>query len=86
MEIDFNTSRIAKPEITSPATRSATSPAATDTSSFTGAASLDTQLQSLPPTRGDQVALAKTLITNPEYPPQFLLDRIAALLAAHNLQ
>ena len=86
MEIEFNTSRIAKREVAPPATRSADAPSATDTTSFTATNSLDTQLQNVPAARVDKVALAKSLITNPNYPPQELLDRIAALLAVHNLK
>ena len=86
MEIEFNTSRIAKRDVTPAATRTESAPATTDTTSFTATASLDSQLQSVPPTRVDKVALAKSLIANPNYPPQELLDRIAILLAVHNIK
>ena len=86
MEIEFNTSRIAKRDATPPAARTDSAPSATDTTSFTAATSLDSQLQSLPASRVDKVALAKSLISNPNYPPHELLHRIAALLAVHNIK
>jgi hypothetical protein len=86
MEIEFNTSRIAKRDLTPPAVRTGSAPAATDTTSFTATNSLDGQLQNVPASRVDKVALAKSLITNPNYPPAELLDRIAALLAVHNIK
>ena len=86
MEIEFNTSRIAKRDAAPPTARTESTPSPTDTTSFTAAASLDSQLQSLPPARVDKVALAKSLLSNPNYPPQELLDRIAALLAVHNIK
>ena len=86
MEIEFNTSRIAKREIALPATRGDASAATTDTTSFTATSSLEGQLLNVPAVRVDKVALAKSLLTNPNYPPTELLDRIAALLAVHNIQ
>ncbi len=87
MQIDFNTSRIAKGEVSQPTvTRPADAQVSTDTTSFTSTASLEARLRDVPPARVDKVALAKSLITNPNYPPQELLDRIATLLAVHNLQ
>ena len=85
MQIEFNTSRITKADVGQPAARPEAAPASTDTTSFTSS-SLDAQLRNVPEVRTDKVALAKSLITNPNYPPQELLDRIAALLAVHNLK
>ena len=86
MQIEFNTSRIAKGDVGQPVTRPAAAPVSTDTTSFTSAASLEAQLRDVPVVRVDKVALAKSLLANPNYPPQELLDRIAALLAVHNIQ
>ena len=88
MEIEFNTGRIGNREAGQPVTRPSTTATATatDSASFTSAATLERQLINVPTVRVDKVALAKTLITNPNYPPTELLDRIAALLAVHNLQ
>ena len=86
MEIEFNTSRLAKRDLTPPVARPGSPPPAVDTTSFTATTSLDGQLQNVPATRVDKVALAKSLITNPNYPPTELLDRIAALLAVHNIK
>ena len=86
MEIEFNTGRIGNRDAGQPVTRPSTTATATDSASFTSAATLESQLINVPAVRVDKVALAKTLITNPNYPPTELLDRIAALLAVHNLQ
>ena len=86
MEIEFNTSRIAKRDAAPPTARTESTPSPTDTTSFTATASLDSQLQSVPATRVDKVALAKSLVANPNYPPQELMDRIATLLAVHNIR
>ena len=86
MEIELNTSSIGPRSLTHPVTKRDTTPASTDTTSFTATASLDSQLQSVPATRVDKVALAKSLVANPNYPPQELMDRIATLLAVHNIR
>lgn len=86
MEIEFNTGRIGNREAGQPVTRPSTTATATDSASFTSTATLESQLINVPAVRVDKVALAKTLITNPNYPPTELLDRIATLLAVHNLQ
>ena len=86
MEIEFNTSRIAKRDPGQPVGQREQTPSATDTTSFTATTSLESQLQNVPATRVDKVALAKSLLSNPNYPPQELLDRIAALLAVHNIK
>ena len=87
MQIDFNTSRFAKGDVSQPpVTRPEVSAGATETTSFTSAASLEAQLRDVPAVRTEKVALAKSLVANPNYPPQELLDRIAALLAVNNIQ
>ena len=85
MEIELNTSRIAQRDLTPATTRTESAPASADSMSFSAASSLESQLQTVPAARVDKVELAKTLITNPNYPPQELLDRIAALLAVKGL-
>lgn len=86
MEIELNTSSIARREVTPPVTRKDPAAAATDLTSFTTTNSLEGQLREVAPTRVDKVALAKSLLNNPNYPPQELLDRIARLLALQNIQ
>jgi hypothetical protein len=86
MHIEFNTSRISKGDLGQPTSRPEASTTSTDTTSFTSTATLEAQLRAEPETRVDKVALAKSLINNPNYPPQELLDRIATLLAVHNLK
>lgn len=80
MKIEFNTSRIAKPETSQPAGRSS-APAPAGGTSFPTVESLNRQLNGLAEIRSEKVALARDLISNPDYPPNYILDRIATLLA-----
>ncbi len=84
MQIEFNTSRITKGDVGQPAARPDAAPPSTDTTSFTSTASLEAQLNAVPAARPDAVATAKRLLSDPNYPPLQLLDRIANLLAVHN--
>ena len=83
MQIEFNTSRITKPNAGQPVSRQDTTPSATDTTSFTAAATLEAQLKDVPAVRTDKVALAQSLISNPDYPSAGVLDKVAGLLSAH---
>jgi hypothetical protein len=86
MEIDFNPSRIPKTELGQPTARTGSTPAAAD-SGNTGlmlrTASLAAHINDIPLVRPDKVAAAKAQVSSTSYPPQELLDRIAALLAVH---
>jgi hypothetical protein len=65
MQIEFNTSRIAKPTTGQPIARQdTTTPSSTDTTSFTAAASLEA-----------------SLISDPSYPSAGALDKVATLLS-----
>ena len=89
MEIEFNTSRIAKRETGQTVARpdaAATTTTATDSTSFTSTATLESQMNNVPAVRADKVDMAKTLLTDPKYPPTELLNRIADLLAIHATQ
>jgi len=82
MQIEFNTSRIAKPTTGQPIARQdTTTPSSTDTTSFTAAASLEARLKDVPAARTDKVALAKSLISDPSYPSAGALDKVATLLS-----
>ena len=80
MEIDFNPGRVPKVEPSQTAARpSAAAPA--DESSFPDSAALQAKLKSLTDVRPDKVAYAKGLVSDSQYPPDDVLDRIAVLLA-----
>jgi hypothetical protein len=93
MEIDFNPSRIPKPDRTQPAARPTDSPVVpkpSDSSAVTkdpaaGAppASLQSKLDALPLIRPEKVAAASALVSDKNYPPGYIVDRIAVLLALH---
>ena len=81
MQIDFNTNRIANSGLNKPIHRQEGTPSSTDTTSFTAAAALNAQLNDVPAVRTDKVALAKSLIKDPDYPPAELLDKVANLMS-----
>ena len=87
MEIEFNTkSRIPQAETSQPvAKRDTTPPAAADTVSFSASDSLKTQLSKGATSRPEQVARAKELVSDANYPPDYVLKRIASLLAIHGI-
>ena len=85
MEIDFNPSRIPKPDsgVSQPVTRRAVSPDVSAAEPLQNAASLESKLQAIPLVRPGRVEHAKTLAANVMYPPVEMLDGISALLAIH---
>jgi hypothetical protein len=83
MEIEFITSRVARPDSGQPVARQEVTPSVSDNTSFTATDSLEARLNTLPTVRPEQVDQAKSILANPNYPPAELLDRIAALLAVH---
>ena len=86
MEIEFNTSRVARPDSGQPVARQQATPSVSDNTSFTATDSLEARLNALPTVRPEIVDQAKSLLANPNYPPAELLDRIAKLLAEYNAQ
>ena len=82
MEIEFNPGRVPKAEPREPVARPSTATAA-DQTSFQVSAALQDQLKNLPATRPEKVAQAKALVSDTQYPPGEMLDRIAVLLAIH---
>jgi hypothetical protein len=83
MEIDFNPSRIPKPESGQPASRTGDSSAAAQPAASPSASSLESKLNDLPLIRPEKVAAASALVSDENYPPGYIVDRIAALLALH---
>ena len=86
MEIEFNPSRIPKAESSQPVAKRDTTPAATDAVSFSTSNSLKAQLSTISTVRPEQVARARELISGAKYPPDYVLNRIAVLLAIHTSQ
>ena len=80
MEIEFNPGRVPKPEPSQPAPRPSAAAAAEGTS-FQDSAALQDKLKSLPTFRPEKIAQAKALVSDSNYPPDYVLDRIAVLLA-----
>ena len=83
MEIEFKTGRIPQAESSQPVARRDAVPAAPDTVSFSNSDSLKSQLNNISTVRPEQVANAKQLVSDPNYPPDYVLNRIAVLLAIH---
>ena len=83
MEIEFNTSRIAKRDSIPPAAPRESAPLAANDASFPAASSLDGKLSDISSGRPDKIEQAKSLLVDPNYPPLELLDRIAHLLAVN---
>jgi hypothetical protein len=81
MNIEFNTSRIPKPVPGESVTKRDTAPTVSDAAAFPAATSLEAKLSDIPAVRTDKVELARAIISNSQYPPDDLLDRIAVLLA-----
>ena len=80
MEIEFNPSRVPKVEPSQTAVR-ASAPASAGETSFAVSAALKDKLKNLSDIRPEKVAYAKDLVSNSQYPPNDVLDRIAVLLA-----
>jgi hypothetical protein len=83
MEIEFNPSRVPSAGPGQPASRQDAVPASTDGASFPVTTVLQEKLKNLQAVRPEQVERAKLLKSDPQYPPDDILDRIAVLLANH---
>ena len=58
---------------------------ATDAASFSTSDSLTSQLSKISMVRLEKVAQGQSLASDGQYPPDYVLDRIAVLLAAHHV-
>jgi len=83
MKIDFNPSRIPKPELDQPVVRQATSATTSIGASSPASTSLQSKLNDIPLVRPEKVENAQALVSSTDYPPGYVVDRIAALLAQH---
>jgi hypothetical protein len=81
MEIEFNPSRIPPSGYSETVARRGASRVNADPESMTGTTGLQDQLNALPEVRPDKIERAKALAADDSYPPDYLLDRIARLLA-----
>ena len=81
MEIEFNTGRIPQTESSQPVAKRVATPATTPSVSFSASDSLKSQLNAISTIRPELVAKAKALVADPTYPPDYVLKRIAVLLA-----
>ena len=80
MEIDFNPGRVPKAEPSQTAARP-NAAASADEASFPDSAALIDKLKNMSNVRPEKVAYAKGLVSDSQYPPDDVLDRIAVLLA-----
>jgi hypothetical protein len=83
MNIEFNPSSPTGLGATQSAARRAPSVTESESSSFEQTRALEQKLSQLPDTRPEEVARARTLIADNQYPPQLMMNRIASLLAIH---
>jgi hypothetical protein len=82
MEIDFNSSRVSKAQTSQPVVRPEVA-SATDAASFQVTSALESQLKNLPAVRPEKIAQAQALLSDSQYPPDYVLERIAVLIASH---
>lgn len=80
MEVEFNPSRVPTTGPSQPTARQDAA-AAGDAASFDVTAALQDKLKNMQALRSEKIDLAKSLISDPTYPPDDVLDRIAVLLA-----
>ena len=83
MVIEFNTNRIPQVDSSQSAVRRSDAPTASDAVSFSGIDSLKGQLSTMSSVRPENVAAAKDLVADGNYPSDNDLSRVAGLLAAH---
>lgn len=80
MEIEFNPSRAASSPVNQP-TAKTQSKLLSQPMSLGNAEALKTAVNNLPPSRSEQVGRARSLVSDPAYPPAEMLNAVAGLLA-----
>ena len=83
MEIEFNTSRLSNPANHQPVKWPDPAAPANDTAPLSSAQALEQSVRNLPLVRPEQVARARELVADVQYPPTEMLERISSLLALH---
>lgn len=83
MDIKLNSNRPLDAAENQPIRRTNTAEAANEAAHFEAAQQLERSLRDVPATRPEEVARAKELVNQVQYPPQEMMDRISSLLALH---
>jgi hypothetical protein len=81
MEIEFNPSRVGQPESAPPTVRSGPVRANRAEAPFPNTDAVEATLRDIPLARPGKVEQVKPLVSDLQYPPDQMLDGIAALLA-----
>jgi hypothetical protein len=77
MEIEFNTGSISQADVSQPSPRPSVTRPAPDPVSFTSFDSLKSQLSQISSVRPEQVARAKALVADENYPSDDVLNQVA---------
>lgn len=83
MEIEFNTGGIPDFGGSQSIARKSTTPPAASPVSLSSTDSLKNQMSSLSDVRPDKVAKARDLVSDPDYPSDDVLGKVAGKLASH---
>jgi hypothetical protein len=81
MQIDFNPNQAPSARVSGPTRMRPVETASGDDANLQGVTDLQQKLQDLPLSRPEKVAAAAQRLSNVQYPPDELLNRIAQLLA-----
>lgn len=81
MEIEFNTNKVNKPEPAPPVTRQDAVRRVEEDASFANTTALEAKLREIPDVRSEKLEQARALLANVQYPPDQVLNSLAALLA-----
>lgn len=83
MHIEFNPGRPTRTEMSPSAARRAPAAAGSEPASFEQTQALEQKLARTPDTRPEEVERARSLISDVQYPPEEMMNRLASLLAMH---
>jgi hypothetical protein len=83
MEIEFNPGRLSGPGGSQTVARQASTTSTDAALPHKRAQALEQTLRDAPQVRPEAVERARALVADVKYPPEEILDRLAALLAAH---
>ena len=83
MEVELNPGRIVNTGINQPVKRQESTQPAENTMSFERIQALETNLKETAQIRPEAVARANALVSDPNYPSDDLLNKVAGVLAKH---
>jgi hypothetical protein len=86
MQINFNPDHPSVARVNGPMTKPAPASADSAPISFDQSEALNQALAQTPDTRSEVVTRARNLVASDQYPPDFVLHRIARLLATSEIQ